>query len=56
MKLKTFTQAYFLIKCNSSYSHSLVKRVKAVVNGFVILGASVYVWYPNRLYATDHIA
>lgn len=56
MKLKTFTQAYFLIKCNSSYSHSLVKRVKAVVNGFVILGTSIYVWYPNRLYAPESIA
>lgn len=55
MKLKTFTQAYFLIKCNNSYSHSLVKRVKAVVNGFLILGTSLYIWYPNRLYAPDHL-
>lgn len=55
MKLKAFTQAYFLIKCNSSYSHSLVKRVKAVVNGFLILGTSLYVWYPNRLYATESL-
>lgn len=55
MKLKTFTQAYFLIKCNSSYEHSLVKRAKAVVNGFLIAGVAAYAWYPTRLYANEHI-
>jgi hypothetical protein len=55
MKLKTFTQAYFLIKNNESYSHSLVKRAKAVINGGLILGVSIYAWYPNRLYATEYV-
>ena len=56
MKLKTFTQAYFLIKCNSSYEHSLVKRAKAIANTFLILGAGAYMWYPTRIYTNENIS
>jgi hypothetical protein len=53
--LKTFTQAYFLIKCNESYSHSLIKRAKAVTNSIVFVGIGLYAWYPCRFYATERI-
>ena len=56
MKLKTFTQAYFLIKCNSSYEHSLVKRAKAIANTFVLIGAGAYMWYPTRIYTNENIS
>ena len=55
MKLKTFTQAYFLIKCNSSYQHSLIQRAKAVTNGVVVFGIALYAWYPQRFYAPESI-
>lgn len=55
MRFKNFTQAYFLIKCNSSYEHSLIKRAKAVVNTVVIAGIALYAWYPTRLYAVDKV-
>jgi len=55
MKLKTFTQSYFLIKCNSAYEHSLVKRAAAITNFFVLAGVAVYLWYPSRVYATEKI-
>jgi hypothetical protein len=55
MKLKTFTQAYFLIKCNESYSHSLIKRAKAVTNSVFFLGIALFVWYPPRFYAPERI-
>ena len=56
MKLKTFTQAYFLIQCNSAYSHSLIKRAKAVTNGVVLAGVVLYAWWPNRFYAPESIS
>lgn len=56
MKLKTFTQAYFLIQCNSSYQHSLVKRAKAVTNSLVLMGVVFYSWWPNRFYAPESIS
>jgi len=56
MRFKTFTQAYFLIKNNGSYEHSLVKRAMANVNGFVLLGLCIYGWYPVRLPATESIS
>lgn len=55
MRLKPFTQAYFLIKCNSSYEHSLIKRAAAVTNFFVLAGVAAYFWYPSRIYATEKI-
>jgi uncharacterized membrane protein len=56
MRLKTFTQAYFLIKHNSSYEHSLIRRAMANVNFFVLAGVAAYAWYPSRLYATEKIS
>lgn len=55
MKLKAFTQAYFLIKCNDAYKNSLIKRAKAVTNTLFVAGIGLYAWYPNRFYATDKI-
>lgn len=55
MRLKTFTQSYLLIQCNSSFVHSLVKRGAAVTNTVVILGIALYAWYPSRHYATERI-
>ena len=56
MKLKTFTQAYFLIKSNTSYQYSLIKRAKAVTNGVFLFGFVLYAWYPTRFYATESIS
>jgi hypothetical protein len=56
MRFKTFTQAYFLIKNNASYEHSLIKRAMASVNGIVIVGLCLYQWYPVRLPATESIS
>lgn len=55
MKLKTFTQSYFLIKCNSNYQHSLIKRAKAATNALFVMGLGLYAWYPPRFYAPENI-
>lgn len=55
MRFKTFTQSYFLIKSNSSYQTSLIKRAAAVTNGVVIAGLALYSWWPDRIYATEHV-
>jgi hypothetical protein len=55
MRFKTFTQSYFLIRCNSSYEHSLIKRAAAVTNGVFFAGLFLYAWYPQRFYATERI-
>lgn len=55
MKLKNFTQAYFLIKYNQSYGHSLGKRgftIAALWSTFLV---GVYSFWPNRIYATEQI-
>ena len=36
MKFKNFTQAYFLIKNNPTYAHSLAARAQSAVFGGVI--------------------
>ncbi len=37
MRLKQFTHAYFLIRNNKSYMHSLIKRASAgMLGGFVV--------------------
>jgi hypothetical protein len=55
MRLKNFTQAYFLIKCNNSYSYSLIKRAAAVTNFLVLVGVAGYFWYPSRIYSSEKI-
>jgi len=55
MRFKTFTQSYFLIKCNSNYTNSLIKRAAAITNTVVVLGLAAYAWYPQRFYATERI-
>ena len=46
---------YFLIKCNSNYTHSLIKRAKAITNSVFVLGLGLYAWYPQRFYAPERI-
>lgn len=55
MRLKPFTQAYFLIKCNSSFEHSLIQRAKAIVNSMFVVAVALYAWYPCRYYATEKV-
>lgn len=55
MKFKTFTQAYFLIKNNSSYEHSLIKRAMANVNFIILVGLGIYIWYPLRVPAAETV-
>ena len=55
MRLKVFTQSYFLIQCNKNYTNSLIKRAKAVTNSVVVLGIGLYAWYPRRLYTPEII-
>ena len=56
MRLKTFTQSYFLIQNNSSYSSSLIKRAAFVTNTIFLAGLALYAWYPKRFYATEQIS
>lgn len=55
MKYKTFTQAYFLIKNNSSYGHSLGKRAQAGTLGGFILGMTLLRFWPTRIPAEDKV-
>ncbi len=55
MKFKAFTQAYFLIKYNESYSHSLLKRADAYVGIIFVGGLFLYSFWPMRIYATEKI-
>jgi len=55
MRFKTFTQAYFLIRCNDSYSHSLIKRAQAITNSLIVVAIGAYAWWPTRFPASDNI-
>lgn len=55
MKLKNFTQAYFLIKYNQSYGHSLGKRGFTIAALWSTFFVGVYSFWPNRIYATEQI-
>lgn len=55
MKFKTFTQAYFLIKHNSSYGHSLGKRAATICGIWFSFWTGIYMFWPRRLYATDKV-
>jgi hypothetical protein len=55
MKFKTFTQAYFLIKYNSSYGHSLGKRAATIVGIWFTYFTGVYMFWPRRIYAVDNV-
>lgn len=55
MKFKKFTQAYFLIKNNPSYAHSLGDRAQGGVLAAVVAGIWLYSWYTPRIPANDQI-
>lgn len=55
MKFKTFTQAYFLIKYNGAYGHSLGKRATTIVGLWFTLFTGLYLFWPLRIHANDKV-
>jgi hypothetical protein len=55
MKLKLFTQAYFLIKNNPNYAHSLGDRAQAITFWCCLLGIFLGQHYKMRISAKDKV-
>lgn len=55
MKFKKFTQAYFLIKNNETYTKSLSKRGQAVTLGVFLGGLFLWRVWPEKIHATEKL-
>lgn len=55
MRFKTFTQAYFLIKNNSNYAHSLGDRAQNVIFWMCLAAVAVGTQINFRIPANDNI-